>query len=274
MNGRTLLLFVCLVCSSRTMYAQDILSTEIQYRIDYQFSYKRDSTTNQYYGDHFALDIGSGVSFFYSRIKFYRDSVKAAVFAATGEIGTTLDAIRPLERGSHWYTVREFANNRIALFWDTSLQVFQHIYPLEIPAWKLMPDTLTVSGYVCNKATGFIQGRKWDVWYTPEIPLNEGPWLLWGLPGLVLKAEEANGYFSFENTGIVQMISRPTLLLPHHNKRTRQINLATYKKIEASALSNDYSFIDNLNGILKIEAYNADGSPSIPERKKFIPLIK
>ena len=49
--------------------------------------------------------------------------------------------------------------------------------------------TLTVSGYLCQQATGTFRGVEWRVWYTEEIPSSAGPWRLRGLPGLIVKAE-------------------------------------------------------------------------------------
>lgn len=40
------------------------------------------------------------------------------------------------------------------------------------------------------------------VWFSDEIPLQEGPWKLGGLPGLILEAKDCSGQYHFIATGI------------------------------------------------------------------------
>ena len=56
-------------------------------------------------------------------------------------------------------------------------------------AWTLSEDTVTVSGYLCQKATATFRGVEWHVCYTEEIPSSAGPWRLRGLPGLIVEAK-------------------------------------------------------------------------------------
>ena len=68
--------------------------------------------------------------------------------------------------------------------------------------WALQDGTLTVCGYVCNKAVASLGGREWTVWYAPEITISDGPWKLYGLPGLILKASDGTGTHVFEAIAI------------------------------------------------------------------------
>ena len=54
------------------------------------------------------------------------------------------------------------------------------------PVWELASETKEIMGYICQLATCNYRGRIWKVWFSPDIPINEGPWKLFGLPGLVL----------------------------------------------------------------------------------------
>lgn len=68
--------------------------------------------------------------------------------------------------------------------------------------WTLENDTLTICGYLCNKAETTFSGRKWVAWYAPEIAMSDGPWKLFGLPGLILKAIDSTQTHSFEAISI------------------------------------------------------------------------
>lgn len=63
--------------------------------------------------------------------------------------------------------------------------------------WNIWQDTLELHGYKCKKATTTFYGRKWTAWFSEDIPIPYGPWLLGGLPGLILRAESDNIH-SFE----------------------------------------------------------------------------
>ena len=82
-----------------------------------------------------------------------------------------------------------------------------HHYTYTEPAklgWTLIEDTLTISGYPCHKAQATYGGRTWTAWYTEDIPTTAGPWKLSGLPGLILKAGDAEGIFEFEMFELTQ----------------------------------------------------------------------
>lgn len=69
--------------------------------------------------------------------------------------------------------------------------------------WDVVADsTKMILDYQCIMATTDYHGRKWTVWFTPEIPMQDGPWKFCGLPGLVMEASETSGQHRFSITGI------------------------------------------------------------------------
>ena len=75
-----------------------------------------------------------------------------------------------------------------------------YTYDEDIPQmkWTLLPESEEICGYKCYKAITNFRGRQWEAWYTDDIPLNNGPWKLGNLPGLILKAQDITGDHIFE----------------------------------------------------------------------------
>jgi hypothetical protein len=54
--------------------------------------------------------------------------------------------------------------------------------------WEPIAGERQVGEFKCKGATATFKGRTYTCWYSPEIPLPEGPWKLGGLPGLITEA--------------------------------------------------------------------------------------
>ena len=63
--------------------------------------------------------------------------------------------------------------------------------------WELTNDTMSIADVLCHRATGELYGKRWTAWYSEDIPTSAGPWKLRGLPGLIVKAEDAEGIHCF-----------------------------------------------------------------------------
>lgn len=97
-------------------------------------------------------------------------------------------------------------------------------YEEEMPSldWELTDSVAIVLGYECQSARCKFRGREWTVFYTEDIPLTDGPWKLYGLPGLIMKASDADGHYTFECIGIKSKADRPiTIYKVPFNKTDR-----------------------------------------------------
>lgn len=60
--------------------------------------------------------------------------------------------------------------------------------------WEFSNETKVINGLNCQKAETRFKGRRYEVWYTEEIPTSLGPWKLHGLPGAVVLASDSENY--------------------------------------------------------------------------------
>ena len=69
--------------------------------------------------------------------------------------------------------------------------------------WKYnLAEKRDILGYSCLAAETNFRGRCYKVWFTPDIPSSRGPWKFYGLPGLIMAAEDEDGIFKWEAAGI------------------------------------------------------------------------
>jgi GLPGLI family protein len=56
--------------------------------------------------------------------------------------------------------------------------------------WTITKETKKIGKFTCQKAKINLNGRKYSIWFTPEIEIAFGPYKINGLPGLVVELYE------------------------------------------------------------------------------------
>ncbi len=74
--------------------------------------------------------------------------------------------------------------------------------PYSEMVWEIGDSTKTVLGYECIQADTDYHGRHWTAWFTPDIPIQDGPWKFHGLPGLILDVRTCEGKYGYVADGI------------------------------------------------------------------------
>lgn len=230
---------------------------QVAYRITYNSKSVTDTTKTpyRYKDDEMRLEIGkNGVSRFYSYTRFLRKQMTAEMIKKGG--GIDLTSI-PKGGAISWELYKNYPVQGKTLYLDViSLDSYQCEETVETPDWQLVPDsTKEILGYQCQMATTRFKGRQWTVWYTEDIPLDEGPWKLRGLPGLVLSAYDAKRQYVFEGAGLEQVSTdQPVVIVEEKREKISQKNfrkvLSRYDPM--AALSS--------RGIKIISVKEADGS--------------
>ncbi len=85
-------------------------------------------------------------------------------------------------------------------FLEDKLNVFTDT--IDMFKWTLLKENKEVNNLKCKKAICTHRGRKYEAWYTLEIPINNGPWKFGNLPGLIVEITSIDKYISWKLIGI------------------------------------------------------------------------
>lgn len=199
MKKLTAFLLLC-VCSP-TALAQE----KAQIKVDYVETYKNWTGVDK--KEKMLLLANSRGSHYYSPMTFVVDSMLSTP-EGTVQFNSMVEAAnaagqRPaLLPGSRTYVVKNQDDRKTTFYGSAAGELGHYVEEMDELNWEITDSTKTVLGYECCSAETDYHGRNWKVWFTPDIPIYDGPWKLCGLPGIILYADADNGKYIFEATGI------------------------------------------------------------------------
>ncbi|WP_313091850.1 GLPGLI family protein [Chryseobacterium flavum] len=148
------------------------------------------------------LDIDKNGSNYYSHDKFVADSIGRADLEKQLKAGGGSISVNRREKpGQVSYKVtKEYPDFKTYLFRNISVDKYK-IKEDKKTEWNILPDKQKIGEYNAQKATTSFGGREWTAWFTTEIPFQDGPYKFYGLPGLIVKIEDATGSHSMVLAG-------------------------------------------------------------------------
>ncbi|SKB26421.1 GLPGLI family protein [Parapedobacter luteus] len=164
------------------------------YKVYYNMTFQRDTNDAQLTSEMTELLIGDNRSLFRTVLqaekdtnRYHRDQIDHSLINVF-----TSARYRILknheDQASHFYEVIEILGGPMCTYAE----------PRDSMGWFLTKDTLTIHGYPCQKAWLNYGNRLWEAWFTPDIPLSEGPYKFWGLPGLIVRIRDSKASWMFE----------------------------------------------------------------------------
>lgn len=192
---RTLNIIFLLLYSVMSLSAQ---RTESLYECIYEYTIQGEDKKHGKFKEqgYCMLQIGNGIGKFYDYSSFQTDSVKQS----DEDDKIIGEYIIREQRNVSFFDEVIYQNDPKGKMSVKSVLVpnffnyEENRFPFQ---WTLIEGTDTICGYKCNIAQGEYGGRKWTVKYAQEIPSQNGPWKLTGLPGLVLDATDSEGIHHF-----------------------------------------------------------------------------
>lgn len=197
-----------------------------RYKVTYSLKYKFHPDQRDAYNDTRIVQIGK------RNVKDYSDIINHFDSLATEQIRRGAESYSNVS-GNPWplEIIRPIRGNKANLKYRLSISAF-FVYPDSVPSldWNFSDETTdSIMGYDCRKATVEFAGRHYTAWFTPEIPLPFGPYKFGGLPGLILKLEDAEQQFVWEAKGF-ERTNTPIMEYTYRDGNDKRCSAADVEK--------------------------------------------
>jgi len=149
----------------------------------YEYQFISDSTNQKDISKEIMiLNVGKERSHYYSLDKYISDST----INAESKKGLM---VMPLPYKISEMDIKDLNNKKIsfeAKVGDAKYNVEQNV-DLK---WNLSNEFNKILNYKVQRATTEFGGRTWIAWFAKDIPIQDGPYKFYGLPGLIIKLED------------------------------------------------------------------------------------
>lgn len=176
--------------------------------VHYMKTFVGDTLTNRSSSDPMTLRIGKTAAMFYPTKRMWADSLLKTNFKLYQKLYYELNPLgsqtefKPLGGFEREFLFRNINDGETMVYRRIAGDGYSYTEKTEAPIWEIKSDTKDILGYKCQLASSNYRGRIWNVWFAPDIPINEGPWKLFGLPGLVMEASDSKNHYIYKATGI------------------------------------------------------------------------
>ena len=161
-------------------------------RFVYEYKYISDSTKkDESKTEDMFLDVLKKGSTFLSKSKYVSDSI---VKDQSRKGNTDFSNIQ--FSTINYVVKKSYPDFKISSFDNLDLNQYKVSDERKL-SWKTLPDKEKIGEFNVQKATTVFAGREWTAWFTPDIPIQDGPYKFHGLPGLIIKMEDKTNSHSF-----------------------------------------------------------------------------
>lgn len=205
------------------------------------------------------LKVGKTASQFYSYTKYMADSLIADARSKGAGPETMTEIVKQYVPKITYQIFKNYPSGKVTTLDRLAMSNFRCEEENEKPVWNILPDTMTLMTYPCQKAVCHFKGRDYEAWFTPDIPRSEGPWKLYGLPGLILKVRDSEGHYTFECTAISNNQGET---ITYGGKEFEPLSRKDLNKVYKRYVADPVGFISSMAPNVKVTIKGEDGQPA------------
>lgn len=200
----------------------------------YDFNYKPNPSKDSVIIEKTILDIKDRkLSIFRTEQERRSDSLKALNGFGIGN---------KMRFEDQFYIIKDLSDSKVLRSFKT---IFSEIFFVKINErlnWIILPEKSKIGTFEVQKAKVKYGGRDWTAWFTTEIPIQEGPYVFNGLPGLIVEISDDQNNFAFNLTEIKDLNEEI-----HYRSKGSELSWDQFKKLRESYYSDPLARIKSMN---------------------------
>lgn len=260
--NRFVLLFLTLIVATVSMAVE---KTDVYMKAKYEsVSLATNRTTGEPVENRgsYVLQIARNVSYFYDPQTYYVDSLENdpsgskiigqvrndawKEYMETGADPFASMRKKGVVRGDRHKNLKDFSSGKITVWDSAGGDEYRYEVDMNELEWEIGDSVKNVAGYECGMATADYHGRRWVAWFAPEVTVQDGPWQLCGLPGLIMEAETADGEYGFRIVGLQKCDE--SLKKPYKDDKHFKLTRESFLKAKAYSRENRLQQIGTMTG--------------------------
>lgn len=214
------ILILCVLCMTTNLLAQTVrkqlIGENYNYFSMYKLIYLPDSTNTQLHNEEMMrLVLGKTTSSFESVGNYLADSLERTVAdipqsAFDGQSYGDKFVALPVSR-FRFQIFKDRVENKMISYESIDENNYNYVDNFPSKNWQITSERSILSGYACQKAVINFGGRVFEAWFTREIPISDGPYKFYGLPGLIIKVNDIKNNYVFQLVRFMK-VNKPLLI--------------------------------------------------------------
>jgi GLPGLI family protein len=180
------------------------LQAQSSFKATYKLIYQPDSTNEKNKeSETFLLYINNEMSQFLS----YNNALNDTSFLEIQKGNMTTEevvqnALAAPRVKTHLKVNKIYQESKMELLTEMMARLYKYYQPLNLMDWTISNQSKNINGYNCQNATTSYAGRDYVAWFDAEIPISDGPYKFYGLPGLIISVYDTQEHYKFDLVGL------------------------------------------------------------------------
>ena len=155
---------------------------------------------------------------------------------------------------NQFYIIKKLADNEVKKSIQT---MYSEIFSVKINEklnWEIFPEKSKIGTFEVQKATVNYGGRNWIAWFASEIPIQDGPYIFHGLPGLIIKISDNENNYIFSLTEIKASEGDIT-----YRTKSSELTWEQFEKLSENYYSDPFATLKSMGIPIKVDDGNGNG---------------